>query len=144
MVDRAARDAHRFVWTTIASPEEMGRLRMESMLEFLTDYEAGKGDGRYVAASLPRLGFGDGSFELALCSHFLFLYSDEFDVDYHVESIQEMLRVADDVRIFPLLDMRGNQSQHVPIILDKFDAEIVNVDYEFQKGGNQMLRLKKR
>src|SRR5438128_2312481 len=46
MVERAARDAHRFVWTSIASPAEMGRLRMESMLEFLADYEAGKGDGR--------------------------------------------------------------------------------------------------
>ena len=148
MVAHATKNAHLFVWTTIPSPEDMGRLRMESMSEFLSDFELGKQQGRYIDQSLPSLDFAPDSFDLAVCSHFLFLYSDEFSRGFHMESALEMCRVAKEARIFPLLDMRGQPSAHlVPMMrqLKKrgWKVSVENVTYEFQRGGNQMLRIRR-
>ena len=60
-------------------------------------------EGRYRNGELPTLPFADRSFDLALSSHFLFLYTEQFDESFHSSSIAEMGRVADEVRIFPLL-----------------------------------------
>jgi hypothetical protein len=58
----------------------------------------------------------------------------------------EILRVAREVRVFPLLDLDLQRSAHLdPVIAElrsaDFHAEIVNVPYEFQKGGGRMLRV---
>ncbi len=49
----------KFVWNTIRSVEELGRVRMAAMQRFLDDYEKGLQQGRYIAAELPQLPFGD-------------------------------------------------------------------------------------
>jgi hypothetical protein len=145
LVETAARERHRFVWDVIRSPEELGRVRMAAMREFLDDYESGRRAGRYVVAGLPQLPFADRSFDRALCSHFLFLYSDELSLDYHRRSVLELCRVAGEVRIFPLLDMKGKPSGHVGPVLEELrgrgEARVERVPYEFQKGGNQMLSV---
>src|SRR5207253_674088 len=108
-------------------------------------YEAGKADHAYIPGALPVLPFKDGAFELALCSHLLFLYSDNLSYVFHVEAIQEMLRVAKEVRIFPLLNVNAERSIHLDRILKEFPdkkIEIRKVDYEFQIGGNEVLILK--
>jgi hypothetical protein len=74
ILDQTQRNTHQFVWDTIRSVEELGRMRMEAMQEFLGDYDLGKREGRYVEATLPTLVFPDKFFDLAVCSHFLFLY----------------------------------------------------------------------
>ena len=71
----------------ISSVEELGRLRMTSMECFLDDYNVGRKCGRYLAVELPSLPFQDQAFQLALCSHFLFLYSDQFSLEFHVNSM---------------------------------------------------------
>ncbi|MBV8275054.1 MAG: hypothetical protein JO170_07330 [Verrucomicrobia bacterium] len=116
---------------------------------FLDDYEAGRAEGRYVVAALPTLPFNDGEFDLCLCSHLLFLYTAQLSVDFHLASMLEMLRVAQEVRVFPLLDLDLQRSAHlVPILAElrsaNFHADIVDVPYEFQKGGGQMLRVNRR
>ena len=146
LVELARRDAHRFVWDRIESREALGELRTQSMTTFLADYDAGRAVGRYVDASLPAVAAADDAFDLALCSHFLFLYSDEFPLAFHVDAMCEMARVARDVRAFPLLDMRGGPSAHVePLVRAMrecgFRVERQRVDYEFQRGGNEMLRV---
>ena len=125
------------------SVEGLGKIRMKSMLQFLADFEQGLEEGRYIAAELPNLPFADNTFDLALCSHFLFLYSDHLDLDFHIQAITEMLRVASEVRIFPVLDLNAAQSVHLEPILKQFpNSELVKVNYEFQKGGNQMLLIR--
>jgi hypothetical protein len=146
MVQRASNAAHRFVWNDIKSPEHMGAIRMATMNEFLTDYDDGRRDGRYLPYSLPRLDLPDNSFDLALCSHFLFLYSDEFSLSFHLDSILEMLRIAGEARIFPLLDMQGNRSCHVAPLISALQGlghhpSVERVNYEFQLYGNEMLRV---
>ena len=118
---------------------------MEAMEIFLDSFEQGKKEGRYIPASLPVLPFRDGEFDIALSSHFLFLYTDNLSYDFHIKSIREMLRVAGEVRIFPLLDMNANKSIYVKGTMDELGAEIIElrkVDYEFQIGGNEMLIIK--
>ena len=62
---------------------------MSAMQEFLGDYEEGLEEGRYVPESLPSLSFVDKQFQLALCSHFLFLYSKHLDLDFHINSVHK-------------------------------------------------------
>ena len=135
-----------FVWKTIKTVEELAETRMSAMKTFLNDFEAGKKEKRYITAELPHLPFKDCEFDLALSSHFLFLYSDVLSLDFHVKAIDEMLRVADEVRIFPLLDLSTDKSRHVEEIIKIFKEKevlvsIETVDYEFQKGGNQLMKI---
>jgi hypothetical protein len=94
------------------------------------------------------LPFADRSFDLALSSHFLFLYTEQFDESFHRASVVEMCRVADEVRVFPLLALGALRSRHVDPIGDDlrrrgFQVTIETVPYEFQKGGNQMMRIRR-
>jgi hypothetical protein len=133
-----------FVWDSISSPDELGRIRMEAMRCFLDSYEAGKADEKYIPGELPVLSFDDQSFDLALSSHFLFLYTDNLTFDFHVAAIREMLRVAKEVRIFPLLDVNAQESRYLAGVLEEFQEyhpEIYTMNYEFQRGGNKMLKL---
>ena len=146
MLARTAREPHRFVWNVIRSPEMLGEVRMAAMNDFLADYEPGRRCGRYVAAALPHLPFHDGSFDLALCSHFLFLYSDELSTEDHLLAALELCRVASEVRVFPVLDMQGEPSRHVPPIMAALARRglrpsLERVPYEFQRAGNQMLKI---
>jgi ubiquinone/menaquinone biosynthesis C-methylase UbiE len=119
---------------------------MRAMETFLDDYELGKRNGRYIDAGLPALPFADNSFDLALCSHFLFLYSDQLSKQFHLQSIHEMCRIAREVRIFPLLALDNRPSPHLPESLAQlnplFESSIEKVPYEFQRGGNRMLRIR--
>ncbi len=113
--------------------------------EFLNDFKTGKEQGRYVAQSLPQLSFKEEAFDLALVSHFLFTYS-ELDLTFHLEAIDELLRVANEVRIFPLVTRHGELSPMVGEVianaqLNNFGAELKEVDYHLQAKGNAMLRL---
>lgn len=92
-----------YVWGAISSVEELGRIRMSAMDTFLSDYETGKNNGRYIAGELPLLPFESGAFDIALSSHFLFLYSAHLSAGLHLQALREMLRVAREVRVFPLL-----------------------------------------
>jgi ubiquinone/menaquinone biosynthesis C-methylase UbiE len=121
-------------------------LRKAAMDEFLADFPAGLKEYRYVPGELPSLHFMDHTFELALCSHFLFLYSEQFDLQFHIDSLKELCRVAEEVRVFPLTELGARPSRHLKDVIDAcmqagLHPRIVTVNYEFQKGANRMLRL---
>jgi hypothetical protein len=149
ILDQTRRNADEFVWDSIASVDELGAVRMAAMEDFLSDFDRGKADGRYVTAELPSLPLADDSFDLALCSHLLFLYSRQLDEDFHRRSIRELLRVAREVRIFPLIALGGARSPFVDGVTATFRAggcevTVERVPYEFQRGGNEMLRIRRR
>jgi hypothetical protein len=146
---QTAQNAGQFVWDAIRSVEELERIRMTAMTEFLDDYPRGREQGRYVDAELPALPFENASFDLALCSHLLFLYSVQLDEAFHRDAIREMCRVAREVRIFPLLALDGERSRYVDRLVAEFAGSnlamsIENVGYEFQRGGNQMLLIRQQ
>jgi hypothetical protein len=146
VMEETYKNQNNFVWDVIKSPEELSRVRMDAMREFILDYEKGKQEGRYLAESLPSLPFGAKEFDLALCSHFLFLYTEQLSLEFHRASVLEMYRVAREVRIFPLIDLDLNKSRYVPAVCSElkeagFAFEVRKVPYEFQRGGNEMLRI---
>nr|UXE45106.1 hypothetical protein Hi04_10k_c4321_00005 [uncultured bacterium] len=146
VMSQARAQADRFVWRYFADPEALGRARRAAMQLFLADYEAGKQAGRYVEGALPNLPFASGSFDLALSSHLLFLYSDHLSLGDHLAGVRELLRVASEVRLFPLDDLAGERSPYLAPVcealrLDGLAVEEVKVAYEFQRGAHSMLRV---
>ena len=136
-----------YVWVAIPSVEQLGSLRMSAMETFLADFDAGKDEGRYIQGELPSLLFESGKFDIALSSHFLFLYSAHLSAEFHLQALQEMLRVSREVRVFPLLTLDGASSPHLDFVNEHlanngFSVEIKRVPYEFQRGGNEMLVIK--
>lgn len=144
VINQTRANMEQFNWEQFGSLEGLGKIRMKSMKQFLNDYEEGKNEERYIAASLPELPFDDNSFDIALSSHFLLLYSDILDLDFHLKAIDEMLRISNEIRIFPVVDLNSKLSVHLSEILEKYpNHELVKVNYEFQKDGNQMLKIKR-
>lgn len=146
VISQTRDNKEKFVWNKIRDVDELGRIRMDSMKIFLRDYDTGKSEGRYVHAELPALPFEKNSFDLALSSHFLFLYTGNLTYEFHVKSITDMLRVACEVRIFPLLDVNATRSSYIDKIAEEltgrgYSVKEQIVDYEFQKGGNVMMRI---
>jgi hypothetical protein len=153
VISQVKQNAGGFVWGPVfRDPDHLGECRLAAMQRFLADYERGKQEGRYVPATLPTLPFADGRFALAVVSHLLFLYSEQFNLDFHIAAVEELLRVADELRVFPLLTLEREWSPHVAPVgahLERagFAVEVVRVGYEFQRAadhaGNQMLRVRR-
>lgn len=146
MIGQTRQNEEKFVWDVISSPDELGRIRSAAMREFLCDYEMGRRDGRYIPAELPDLPFGAGSFDLALCSHFLFLYSDHLSLAFHQRAVDELCRVAEEVRLFPLLTYNAEPCPLVAPMVEylrksRKNVSIEKVPYEFQRGGNMMMKV---
>lgn len=149
VISQTEQNLDRFIWSKIKNVEELGRIRMAAMNDFLADYEAGRRAGRYAYAELPELPFENNQFDLALASHFLFLYTDNLSLDFHIRSIDEMLRISKEIRIFPLMDVNAVRSSYADQIIEwykgfDYSVEEAAVNYEFQKGGNTMLKIVKK
>jgi hypothetical protein len=153
VISQVKRNPAGFVWGHFRDPDHLGECRLAAMRRFLADFERGKQEGRYVAASLPALPFVDSQFSLALVPHFLFLYSEQLDLDFHIAAVEELLRVAHEVRVFPLLGLDRQRSPHVSPVRDcleraGFEVDVVAVQYEFQRAedhaGNRMMRIRRR
>lgn len=146
IIEQTKRNVDEFIWDEITSIAQLHRVRMAAMDEFLADYDAGRSEGRYVTATVPSLPFADASFHLAVCSHFLFLYSEQLGQQFHEDAIVELCRVANEVRIFPLIALGALPSPFLESTTAKmrglnYAVTIERVPYEFQKGGNQMMRI---
>ena len=137
-----------FVWKNIQSVDELINIRLTAMSDFINDYENGKNEKRYIHQELPKLSFQDDSFDLVLSSHFLFLYSEHFDLQFHIDSILEMCRISkDEIKIFPLLDLQNQKSKYLEPVLEVlknkgFETKVIKTNYEFQKGANELLSIK--
>lgn len=134
-----------FVWKNIKDATELEETRTKSMSDFLIDFEKGKKEKRYVAHVLPeKLDFEDQQFDIGLSSHFLILYPN-LGLDFHIKSIKEMLRLCKEIRIFPILNLDAEKSELLENIITEFTKEytieINKVGYEFQKGGDKMLKI---
>ncbi len=140
----ADNDDH-FVWTWYRSRERRDQLRRDALSAFTADRRAHP--ETYVAAALPDLPFGEDAFDLALCSHLLFTWADVFDEEWHLEAVRELLRVAAQVRVFPLvLQGTGDPVPFLPDVMkrlteDGHHVDLVSVRYEFQRGATTMLIL---
>ncbi|PMB52174.1 SAM-dependent methyltransferase [Fischerella thermalis CCMEE 5201] len=147
IIDQVKASPDDWIWSYHKSPENLRWNRVQAINKFISDYEQGKKAKRYQIGELPKLNFQDKEYDLALCSHFLFLYSDHHDYQFHFDAIKEMLRVSQEVRIFPLLTLMLQRSPYLDRITQElqelgYTVSIVKVEYELQKGGNEMLWIR--
>ena len=136
-----------YVWKNIKNLDELEYTRMSAMRKFLSDYEKGKAEGRYVCHELPnRLNYEDNYFDIGLSSHFLLMYTS-LGYDFHIAAMTEMLRVCKEIRIFPIVDLDANKTDLAEKVVGHFKkdykVEIVKTEYEFQKGENKLLIIGK-
>jgi SAM-dependent methyltransferase len=148
VISQVKQNPDRYIWQSFRDADELGKARLVAMERFLSDYESGKIAGRYLDQSLPTLEFANDQFDLCLCSHLLFLYSEQLSLDFHVAAIHELLRIAPQVRIFPLLKLDCKPSPYLEVVMKElankgYNAQMQSVAYEFQKGGNQMLSIRR-
>ena len=144
IIDQVKASPDDWVWSYHDSPEKLRNARINVIETFAKDFVKGKIAGRYITGALPRLPFKDGRFDLALCSHFLFLYSGHFDAGFHYASLREMLRVAGEVRVFPLVTLMADKSLHLDtvsrrLVDEGFHVSVRKSGYELQRGGNEMM-----
>ena len=135
----------RFVWTWYGTPERRAALRAEASAAFVADLR--DHPDTYVPGALPGLPFADEAFDLALCSHLLFTWSDVLGEEWHEQALLDLLRVAREVRVFPLVVQgTGESVPFLPGLVDRLRehghrADVVDVPYEFQRGAHEMLRV---
>ena len=138
---------HKVNWGFFLNSEKMIKDRFNTFNNFINDYTKFK--ERYITAQLPYLPFNDNPFTLALSSHLLFLYDDRLNYQFHLDSIKEMLRVTSEVRIYPLISLRGDGKKSSFVnkikkdIIPEGKIKILDVKYRFREGCNEMMCIKK-
>jgi len=139
--------AHKYNWTFYRDVDELARYRTAARYRFLEDYGARR--DRYIPTALPNLPFADGEFDIVLVSHFLFLYDDFHDYEFHRQSILELTRIVRrEIRIYPLTNMSGVKSPFVEQLTGDEGCSgltftILKSDFEFFRNANEMLRIQK-
>ena len=109
---------------------------------FFKDYEQGVAEGRYL--EIPEhLPFAHHAFDFALVSHYLFI---DTEIQHQLEIIQSLANIANEVRIFPLIDSQAQASPLLgPVLLGlqqaNYGVEVREVDYYLYPKGNAMLRV---
>lgn len=134
-----------FEWGFYGDIDGRARCLKRAYEGFLEDFETNR--NRYVHAALPSLPFDSDAFSVILSAHFLFLYGDRLDLDFHLASLRELSRVAnEEVRVFPLAELDTQQYQELDTVVrtltrEGYTVERVGVPFEFQRGATEMLRI---
>jgi SAM-dependent methyltransferase len=137
-------NAEHFDWSWYGNRERREEMRADAAKRFLADLA--DRPGHYIAGDAHHLPFADNSFDLVLCSHLLFTWSDVLDQDWHERAIAELVRVSrHEVRIFPtVVQKTGGAVPFLPALRAEFAARgvssrLAKVPYLFQVGADEML-----
>lgn len=146
VMEQVRNNQDNFNWDYFSDLTNLEDERISAMKVFLADFEQGRKEGRYIPAELPVLPFQDKSFGLALSSHLLFLYPS-LGYSFHLKCLMEMLRIAGEVRVYPIVDVNCRIPPFRDEILGSlreagYDIDLVKVKYNFIKNGDCMLRIK--
>jgi hypothetical protein len=139
--------SHLYTWKHYRDKNDVLSHRKKALDLFIRDYPAGCREGRYRHGELPRLPFPDGRFSLVLSGHFLFLYGDRLEYDFHIKCIRELVRVCSgEVRIYPLTGLDSAAYPRLYDVLELLDvneihAEVVKIPFEFQRGSNRLMKI---
>lgn len=147
LVESLGKMEYEFVWSFFKDLDDLKSHRMQSCSDFNRDYKLHMGK-KYIKADLTQLPFEDESFDMVLCAHLLFIYDHRLNWNFHLSAVEEMIRVSsNEVRIYPLVKNKGKKSIFVDKLIKTLskdlEIEIVEVDYQFRRGGNEMLRITK-
>jgi hypothetical protein len=136
-----------YVWDYFKDIEGLRKHRLSALEDCANDMR--KSSERYVPVTLPSLPFKDEEFDILLSAHFLFMYADRLDYQFHITTLNELLRVTkSEIRIFPLVDLEGKRYVHLDKLIsyladNGYTVEEVKVPYEFMVNANSMLKIRK-
>lgn len=136
-----------YIWDYFQNIKDLRKYRLHALRDCSSHRK--KTNERYIPVTLPFLPFKENEFDMILSAHFLFTYADRLDYSFHLQTLNELLRVSsDEIRIFPLVDLEGKRYEHldelINYITDKgHTIEEVKVTYEFQANADSMLKIKK-
>jgi hypothetical protein len=136
-----------YIWDYFKDVEDLRKQRLSALKDCANDMR--ESTDRYVPVTLPSLPFKDAEFDVLLSAHFLFMYADRLDYQFHIKTLNELLRVTkEEIRIFPLVDLEGKRYEHLDKLVSYLTdngctVKEVNVSYEFQVNANSMLKIKK-
>lgn len=124
------------------SESQQERLRL-----FIEDYPDGQAQQRFQAGELTQLPLPHQQVGVGLCSHYLF-YDEQLDELFYLAALEEMLRVAYEVRVFPLVEADGQPSPHVSLVQEHFAkqgylVELQQVSYPMLPRDNEMLLIRR-
>jgi len=129
-------DAH------LIAKEKYNRFQEASSI-FLNDYSLDSEHKRYVAWDTEnKLPFNEHSFQLALCSHWLF--KQKYSLQQVIDFIDGLCRVAGEVRIFPLLTEKFEAPDYLGHLLANFQTRGYQIsckaiDFDKHEEGSAML-----
>jgi hypothetical protein len=132
-------------WDYFSDIEGLRKRRLNALYDCSNDMESSE---RYIPVTLPSLPFNNKEFDILLSAHLLFMYADRLSFQFHLETLNELLRVTkEEIRIFPLVNLEGNRYEYLDEIISYVTdngcaVEEVKVPYEFQKNANSMLIIK--
>ncbi|KAB8127396.1 class I SAM-dependent methyltransferase [Gracilibacillus oryzae] len=136
-----------YKWEYFRTIDDLRHHRLQALHDVSSDMK--EFSERYMPVTLPSLPFEEKAFDVLLSAHFLFTYADRLDYDFHINTLNELLRVTkEEIRIFPLVDLEGKRYEHLEKIKhylteNGYTVEEINVPYEFQKNANSMLKISK-
>lgn len=134
-------------WEFYKNIEDLEKERKKAYTRFIEDFKQ-KLNTVYIKTEYPKSNFKDKQFTVSLVSHFLFMYDENLDYEFHKQTIKEIIRATSkEIRIFPIVNLRGEKSMFVDRIMNDDDftmckMQIIKVDYEFVNGGNEMLIIR--
>ncbi|WNR43210.1 class I SAM-dependent methyltransferase [Paenibacillus roseipurpureus] len=138
-------------WTFYGSLENHKAGRIVALQRFVDDFSSEEGKSRYHVGALPHLPFADESFDFVSCSHFLFLYEEQFDYAFHLAAVRELLRVCKhggEVRLYPLMNFKTVEYSHLSALIDEVEKDGCTVQKKeaklpFLPNSHQFLSIKK-
>ncbi|MEC0089707.1 class I SAM-dependent methyltransferase [Paenibacillus macquariensis] len=135
----------KYIWDYFKDINSLREHRQSALNDCANDMR--ESSERYIPVTLPMLPFKDGEFDILLSAHFLFTYAERLDYEFHITTLNELLRVSkEEIRIFPLVDLEGKRYEHLDRIVKYLEdmrctVEEINASYEFQANANAMLRI---
>ncbi|MUT68830.1 methyltransferase domain-containing protein [Paenibacillus sp. NEAU-GSW1] len=138
-----------FDWSYYGSLDNHRAGREASLQLFASHLATEEGQRAYCAGALPELPFEDDSFSLVTCSHFLFLYAEQFGFEFHKQAVLELMRVCKpggEVRIYPLLTLKWNHFEQMDQLLAAIEEAGGKPTRQpsklpFMPGSNEFLRI---
>ena len=136
-----------YLWSYFVDIDDLRTHRLQALTDCVKDMN--ERPTRYVPVTLPTLPFADDTFDLLLSAHFLFMYADRLDQQFHFATLKELLRVTkEELRIFPLVDLQGQRYEYLDemiefLVKNKYQVTEIKVAYQFQKNADSLLKITK-
>ncbi|CAM4237578.1 SAM-dependent methyltransferase [Paenibacillus endophyticus] len=146
---KLAKLQERFDWSYYGSIDQHRAGRVTSIERFKESVRDSMNKHRYAAGKLPELPYSDNRFSLILCSHFMFLYADQFGTEFHIEAMKELMRICKpggQIRIYPLLSLNWEPYPGLEQLLHTIkenggSAELCPSHLPFIPGSSQYLKV---